>query len=143
MNSDQFDEYQKKLLEEVVGMGQTKGKEYAHSEDRFANFNRLAVGLDIPSLTIAWIYTKKHLDGIESYVKEGKTFSTEGIRGRIIDAIVYLTLIGGMIEEESKVIPQVCTNCGGIIDTPNHICKSWEDGVKIIQNILKPITERL
>ena len=99
MTFEEFDRYQEGLLTEVVGMRDTKGKEYAHSEDRFANFNRLAEGLGLANITIAWVYAKKHVDSVESFVKEGKEFSTEGIRGRLVDLITYLTLIGGMIEE--------------------------------------------
>ena|ERR1700693_3842673 len=101
MTFEQFDKYQSELLKEVVGMKDTKGKEYAHSGDRFANFNRLSEELGIPNYVIGWIYTKKHLDSIVSYAKEGKIFSNEPIRGRIVDAITYLTLIGGMIEERN------------------------------------------
>lgn len=107
MTFDQFNEYQAKLLEEVVGMKDTKGKEYAHSKDRFANFNRLAEELGLSNLVVAWVYTKKHLDAICNYVCEtryGKepTKLSEPIRGRIVDAITYLTLIGGMIEERKN-----------------------------------------
>jgi hypothetical protein len=98
MTFTEFDKYQEDLLAQVVKMKDTKGKEYAHSVDRFANFNRLADRLSQPNVVIAWIYFMKHIDSIESYVREGKTFSTENIQGRIVDAITYLTLIGGMIE---------------------------------------------
>jgi|ERR1019366_4461120 hypothetical protein len=101
MTFEEFDIYQEVLLKEVVRMKDTKGKEYSHSGNRFANFNRLADGLELPNITIAWIYAYKHVDSIISYVKEGKEFSNEGIRGRLVDLIVYLTLIGGMIEEKS------------------------------------------
>jgi hypothetical protein len=99
MTFEQFNHYQAKLLEEVVAMKDTKGKEYAHSEDRFANFNRLASGLGLSNVQIAWVYAMKHKDSIESYIKDAKTYSGETIRGRIVDLITYLTLIGGMIEE--------------------------------------------
>jgi hypothetical protein len=100
MTHEAFNDYQAKLLAEVVGMGATKGREYSHSDDRFANFNRLSEALGIPNYRIGWIYAMKHKDGIESYVKYGKEYSTEGVRGRIVDLITYLTLIGGMIEEK-------------------------------------------
>jgi|ERR1035437_808564 hypothetical protein len=100
MTFEEFDRFQEELLKEVVGMKDTKGREYAHAEDRFANFNRLAGGLELSNIMIAWVYTKKHIDGIESYVKDGRTYSVEGIRGRIVDAIVYLTLIAGMVKEK-------------------------------------------
>ena len=102
MTFEQFDSYQKSLLEQVVRMKDTKGKEYAHSIDRFANFNRLADRLSQSNLLIAWVYLTKHLDSIESYIKDGKVYSTESIQGRIVDAITYLTLIGGMIFANSS-----------------------------------------
>jgi len=98
MTFDEFDEFQEELLKEVKGMG-AKGKEYAHSEERFANFNRLASELDLDNKMVAWVYFKKHIDSIISYIKNSQTYSTEPIRGRFVDAISYLTLIAGMCEE--------------------------------------------
>lgn len=100
MTFTEFDKYQLHLLKLVIAMKDTKGKEYAHSESRFANFDRLAEGLELPNMTIAWVYCKKHIDSIESYIKDHKVYSTEPIEGRIVDAIAYLTLIAGMIKEE-------------------------------------------
>jgi hypothetical protein len=116
MTFEEFDRFQEELLKEVVGMKDTKGREYSHSEDRFANFNRLSGRLGLPNTTIAWVYLTKHIDGIESYVKDGQTYSTEGVRGRIVDAIVYLTLIGGMIEE-------MLDNTSRSLDGFDTICK--------------------
>lgn len=100
MTFTEFDKYQLRLLELVIAMKDTKGKEYAHSENRFANFDRLAEGLGLLNVTIAWVYCKKHIDSIESYIKDHKVYSTEPVEGRIVDAITYLTLIAGMIKEE-------------------------------------------
>lgn len=99
MTHTEFNVYQERLLMEVVAMKDTKGKEYANSEDRFANFNRLAAALGMANYQVGWVYLAKHLDSIASYCRYGRTFSNEGIEGRIIDAITYLTLIAGMIEE--------------------------------------------
>src|ERR1035437_535677 len=101
MTHEEFDKYQNELLNKVVGMGVTKGKEYSNSESRFANFDRLAVELGLTNIQVAWVYTKKHLDGIASYCRTGQILS-EPIGGRIVDAIVYLTLIAGMIEEDKS-----------------------------------------
>lgn len=111
MTFEEFDKFQDELWKECVEMRNTKGKEYAHSEDRFANFNRLAEELDVRNILIAWVYTTKHLDSIGSFVKTGKIFSSEGIRGRIVDAIVYLTLIAGMLEEDSREIEKLGIAC--------------------------------
>lgn len=99
MTHPEFNDYQLKLIEEVIGMKDTKGREYANGEDRFGNFNRLSVQLNLSNIQVGWVYLTKHLDSIASYCRTGQTFSNEGIRGRIVDAITYLTLIGGMIEE--------------------------------------------
>jgi len=99
MTHQEFDDFQNILLRKVVGMRDTKGKEYSNSESRFANFDRLAVELGLTNIQVAWVYTKKHLDGIASFCRTGKELS-EPIEGRIVDAIVYLTLIAGMIKEK-------------------------------------------
>jgi hypothetical protein len=95
----EFDNFQKELLNEVVRMKDTKGKEYANGSDRFANFRRLEQQLKIQDVKICWVYLAKHLDAISHYVEVGRVESTEPIMGRIVDAITYLTLLGGMIFE--------------------------------------------
>ena len=44
-------------------------------------------------------YLLKHIDGIMSYCKGHKS-QREDVRGRIVDVIVYLTLLWGMIDQE-------------------------------------------
>lgn len=96
----EFDELSNRLFDEVKQMRDTKGKEYAGTEDRFDNFNRLAKRTGLDRKTIWLVYFTKHMDAIESYIKNGRTFSAEGIHGRIVDAITYLSLLDGMITEE-------------------------------------------
>src|SRR5665647_3481113 len=103
MTHQNFDEYQIKLLTKVNRMKDTKGKEYSNSESRFANFDRLAAELGLTNIQVAWVYTKKHLDGIASYCRTEKVLS-EPIESRIVDAIVYLTLIAGMIQEKDNAL---------------------------------------
>lgn len=103
MTFPEFDKFQEELLKEVVVMKDTKGKEYANSESRFANFDRLAIRLNLSNIKVALVYLTKHMDAIESYISRGRTYSTETIRGRIVDAITYLTLIAGMIEEQENI----------------------------------------
>ena len=103
MTHQNFDEYQIKLIEKVIGMRDTKGKEYANSESRFANFDRAAAELGLTNIQVAWVYIKKHLDGIASFCRTEKELS-ESIEGRIVDAIVYLTLIAGMIVEKQGAL---------------------------------------
>ena len=103
MTFQEFEDYQTLLLSAVKEICNTKGKEYANGEDRFGNFNRLADFLELSNLTIAWIYTIKHIDSLESYIKNERELSEEKIEGRIIDIITYLTLIAGMIKEGNSI----------------------------------------
>lgn len=105
MTFPEFDKFFDTLIEECRGMRDTKGKEYAHSESRFANFDRAAERLGISRTMAASVYLYKHLDAIDSYIKTG-TVHSEAIRGRIVDAITYLTLIAGMIDEEADTTSQ-------------------------------------
>jgi hypothetical protein len=102
MTHGHFNRIQQELFEEIFKLGQTKGKEYAHNDsDRLANFKRLAEGLELTPEQICWVYTRKHLEAIESFCKTNATYSGEPIQGRIMDAICYLTLLWGLISESS------------------------------------------
>lgn len=103
MTFEEFDKYSAELLADVVKMRNTKGREYAGPKDRFDNFNRLAARTNMPRNRVWQVYFTKHMDAIESYIQAGREFSDEGIRGRIVDAITYLTLLAGMIEEDQKL----------------------------------------
>lgn len=94
-----FDKYFDQLIGKCRGMRDTKGKEYANSTDRFANFDRLADTLNLTRLQIAQVYLQKHLDSINHYIKTG-TEGAEPIEGRFVDAITYLSLMAGMVNED-------------------------------------------
>tara|TARA_R110002012_G_scaffold61490_3_gene161239 strand:- start:3391 stop:3582 length:192 start_codon:yes stop_codon:yes gene_type:complete len=47
------------------------------------------------------VYLLKHIDGIASFVN-GYQSQREDVRGRITDAIVYLCLLWGMIDEQNN-----------------------------------------
>ena len=78
-------------------------KEYARKNNNaFANFERVGENLDIQREEVLLVYLLKHIDGICSFVKGHKS-QREDVRGRLTDAIVYLCLLWGMIDEtESK-----------------------------------------
>ena len=78
-------------------------KEYARKQDNaFANFERVGDNLDLDRKDVLLVYLLKHIDGISSYVKGHKS-QREDIRGRLTDAIVYLCLLWGMVEEDDKM----------------------------------------
>lgn len=102
MNFPEFDSFQKLLFAEIVVNKDTKGKEYANGVDRFSNFKRAADDLGLTPEQVCWVYTKKHLDSIAHFCKVGHIESTEPIRGRFVDAICYLSLMAGIIEEKNE-----------------------------------------
>ena len=75
-------------------------KEYAMSEDNvFANFERIGEQTGFDKKMVLWIYLMKHIDGIASYLKGHKS-QREDVTGSLTDAIVYLCILWGMIEDE-------------------------------------------
>ena len=81
-------------------MRQAGQKEYARKQNNaFANFERVAENLDIDRKEVLLVYLLKHIDGICSYVKGHKS-QREDVRGRLTDAIVYLCLLWGVIEDD-------------------------------------------
>jgi len=75
-------------------------KEYAQNVDNcFANFERIANIQGLKREQILMTYLLKHIDGIMSYCKGHKS-QREDVRGRIVDVIVYLTLLWGMADQD-------------------------------------------
>ena len=93
-----FDNFFDEFINDCKKMRDTKGKEYAHSTSRFANFNRASERLGITREMVANVYLHKHLDAIDSFILHKEEYSGENIRGRLIDAVTYMILIAGMIE---------------------------------------------
>jgi len=109
MTNKDFIEETQRFFEECLDVMNTKGQEYAGSEDKFANFKRLANKYNVPTEEICGIYMTKHLDSIDSFIRErraGKSVMeieaglSEPISGRIMDAVNYLFILKGIVDEE-------------------------------------------
>ena len=99
MTYEQMKRVVRKQLKQVLKTRDAGQKEYAHDVDNvFANFERSASLLDIPRDKALMVFLLKHIDGISAHVK-GHTSQREDVTGRITDAIVYLCLLRGMIED--------------------------------------------
>lgn len=76
----------------------TKGVEYCHGdEDALANLRDMPE-LGITGLQKAMVYLDKHYRAIQSYCRTGDVLS-EPIEGRIADMVLYLILLGALVEE--------------------------------------------
>ncbi len=74
-------------------------QEYAHKESNaFANFERVAAHLQTSREKILMVYLLKHIDGIVAWINGHKS-QREDVRGRILDARVYLALLYAMVED--------------------------------------------
>ena len=99
MTQKQMESLIKNIFEEVQDMRDAGQKEYAQTEDNvFSNFERVSKSLNLSRDEVLMVYLLKHVDGICSYIKGHKS-QREDITGRLTDAIVYLTLLWAMIEE--------------------------------------------
>ena len=99
MTREQVAEVMERVFDECRALRDAGQREYARREDNaFANFERVAERLGLSREAVLLVYLEKHLDGIHSYV-QGHRSQREDVRGRINDAIVYLTLLRGMIDE--------------------------------------------
>ena len=86
-------------IDEVLKIRDAGQKEYARTEDNvFANFERVASYTGVSREAVLIVYLLKHIDGIMAYVNGHKS-QREDVSGRITDAIVYLLLFRGMIED--------------------------------------------
>lgn len=99
MTFPDFDIIIKRFQELERKTSDTKGKEYANSEDRLGNFKRIAEDLNIDPIKVAYVFFKKHLDAI-TYVIKGKEELSESFEQRILDARLYLLLIYGLYLEK-------------------------------------------
>lgn len=85
----------------------TKEVDYASREDTMANFKRNAEHLGLTKYQVWAVYFGKHIDSINNAVKyhpENPQTETksEPLRGRIIDAINYLTILQNLLDEDTR-----------------------------------------
>ena len=103
MKQEQFKDVFDQTIKEIEQLLIVKGGEYAGSEDRLANFKRGAQRVGALPDQVLWIYLSKHLDSIETYIKDKVAGTSrprsEPITGRIDDAINYLILYKAMVIE--------------------------------------------
>lgn len=103
MNQAEFDLIVQSTVEEIQKLLTIKGGEYAGNNDRLANFKRGALRVSIHPLQVLWIYATKHIDSIETYVKDTAAGTSrprsEPIAGRFDDLINYCILAKALIAE--------------------------------------------
>ena len=98
MNYKNLDKIIQRQIKQILQTRDDGQKEYARDVDNvFANFERVGKYINISREQVLMVYLLKHIDGIMAYINGHKS-QREGVEGRITDAIVYLLLLRGMVE---------------------------------------------
>lgn len=105
MNIETFNERLEELFAECRNLLNTKGADYSGKQDRFLNFKANGERLGLSKYQIWSVYFAKHIDAIFNSIKidplNPKT-NSEPLITRVQDAICYLTLLAGMMEEDGQ-----------------------------------------
>ena len=89
----------RRQLKQVLKIRDAGQKEYARTQDNvFANFERVSSFTGVSREQALMTYLLKHIDGIMAHINGHKS-QREDVSGRITDAIVYLLLLQGMIDD--------------------------------------------
>lgn len=121
MNKGQFRGLLNRTFIEMKTLTATKGEDYARSDDQLANFKRSAAEAGVTPEQVWLIFFNKHKDAIVSHVKacgeNNLTYNpSEPIEGRIDDAILYLCLLKGLVQERAGLQEQA----GLVADRPSR-----------------------
>jgi len=108
MNKEEFLTSFKNLVSSVDSILNGKGLEYRTNEDVFSNFKSLSEVLGLTKYQIWSVYFFKHITSIQNSIKtnpsDPSSYGTsEKIDSRIQDAIAYLCLLQGMLDEDNQL----------------------------------------
>lgn len=105
-------EKRKQLVQELFSKSlailHSKGESYAGTEDTLSNFKRNAANLGMTKYQVWAVYFGKHIDSINNAIKanpENPIEKTEGLDGRILDAITYLSILYCLQDEDGGIDP--------------------------------------
>lgn len=93
-----------KILTKCIKLSKVKGKAYAGTDDALYNFKRAAERNNLTKYQIWSVYAGKHIDCIFDAIKENPhkpVEKSEGMEGRIVDLIVYSTLLHCLLKEDN------------------------------------------
>lgn len=93
------------LFQDCLAILESKGKAYSGNEDALANFKVNGERLGLSKYQIWSIYFNKHIDSINNAIKYNPKYpvdKSEGMDGRIIDAINYLIILKALLEEDKN-----------------------------------------
>lgn len=95
----------REVIQECDRVLTVKGHDYTQGQGRLKNFYTNAERLDVPASKVLAVYFFKHIDAIETFLRDGQVKS-EPIEGRIVDAINYLLLLAKLVRAEQKDVAE-------------------------------------
>jgi len=98
MNFEQLKSTTEQLFHDCLEVLSHKGRSYSTRKDELQNFKDLGCLLQLDPKYVCAVYLMKHIYSILSIVR-GEKLDTEGIHGRVLDAINYLVLLYALFEE--------------------------------------------
>jgi len=110
MTFEEFKALLHSMQMQEVDISESKGREYGLGY-RTSNFRRLGEEVKITCphcghehgigpFVVLWVFMKKHLDAILSYVNGRREGLSESIDSRVLDVRLYAMLFEALVEEE-------------------------------------------
>jgi hypothetical protein len=87
------------ILESCREIRESKGQDY--DPELLRGYYKMAEELDLDPKKVLWIYAKKHILSIETFIRTNN-LESEPVESRIYDLINYLLMLHAMIQEKSN-----------------------------------------
>ncbi len=104
-----FEDFYKELIDKEAEVMMAKKVDYASEDNRWENFESVALMTGVTREQVALTYLLKHIQSIAKAITEDpnagmqfywvKSTGGEGLKQRFVDARNYLALLAGMLEE--------------------------------------------
>lgn len=99
MTPGTFNAFSAGFMQEMKDVLETKGHDYTSgSEDRLRNFKAIAASIGCSPMLVWYIYFRKHVDSISTFVQHGE-LKSEPVRGRFMDIANYAILGAALAQD--------------------------------------------
>ena len=99
MDKQEYNNHFEELLQVVLETREAGQKEYAHKENTvFQDFDDTGELIRVKPEKVLFCHLNKHIRGISKDIQDGMK-QRDSIQGRIVDSMVYLSLLSGMIKK--------------------------------------------
>jgi hypothetical protein len=130
MRDEDYQKRRETLLALADEVSLNKRKEYTgNDQDVLKNFKRIATRLDITPLHVWSVYFNKHVDSVNTYIKDEGEVS-ESMDSRFSDLLNYLFLGYALIKEKEEEEARQ-----NLFHLPQKIAETWREGLSDEQDV--------